>query len=211
MKKLLIAAALLLLATSAVAQRVDLFVDAEGVRRTGRTETFTPGVTRFDPQFRTGGGVGGGVNWFFSDRVSLETKVAALGTKIRVRIIGSDFIGTADLGWTQLYPISAVLQWHLAEHGAIRPYIGAGAVHTILRNINKRVGAGATGIRFKDPTGVVVDGGLEFSLARKWSLLADARYVPMETKSTVTFPGTPSSVDMKVRPLIVSFGLAFRP
>lgn len=211
MKLILIAAALLSLPASAIAQqRVVLFFDAEGVRRTGGTADFTPGVTRFEPQFKTGGGVGGGLNFFFSDRVSLEAKVAGLGSKTRVRLIGSDFVATVDLGWAQLYPVSAVIQWHLLERGAIRPYIGAGVVHTILKNINKQVGQGATGIRFKDPTGVVVDGGLEFSLAKKWSLLGDVRYVPMETSSRVTFPGTTSRLDMNVRPLIVSFGLGYR-
>jgi len=211
MKQFLIAAAILSLAAPAFAQRrVDIFFDVEGVRRTGRTSDFTPGVTRFEPQFKTGGGVGGGLNFFFTDRVSLEAKVAGLASKTRVRIIGSDFIGTADLGWAQLYPVSAVIQWHLLEGVAVRPYIGAGFVHTILRNINKQVGQGATGIRFKDPSGLVVDGGLELSLGKKWSVLGDARYVPMETKSEVTFPGTIARTDMNVRPLIVSFGLGYR-
>src|SRR6266496_3541544 len=207
MKLLLISAAFVSIAVTAIAQpRVDIFFDVEGVRRTGRTSGLTPGVTRFEPQFKTGGGVGGGLNFFISDRVSLEAKVAGLASKTRIRIIGSDFIGTADLGWAQLYPISAVLQWHLLEGVAVRPYIGAGVVHTILRNINKQVGGGATGIRFNDPTGLVVDGGLELALGRKWSVLADARYVPMETNSRATFPGTTSALNLKVKPLIVSFG-----
>jgi len=211
MKTLPVMATLLFLAASAAAQqRVDVFFDVEGVRRTGSAVGFTPGVTRFEPQFNTGGGVGGGLNFFFGDRLSLEAKVAGLGTKGRVRIIGSDFIGTADLGWTQLYPISGVLQWHLAENGVFRPYVGAGVVHTILRNVNKQVGAGATGIRFKDPTGLVIDGGLEFNFGHRWSLLGDARYVPMETNSRATFPGTTSALTMHVRPLIVSFGMAHR-
>ncbi|HEU5478711.1 MAG TPA: OmpW family outer membrane protein [Candidatus Tumulicola sp.] len=210
MKPLLATLLVTFCAALANAQRVEFFVDGEGVRRSGVTSDFASGATRFEPQFRTGGGAGGGVNFFLSDRVSIEAKLAALATKTRVRIVGSDFIGTADLGWTQLYPISAVLQWHLAERGAVRPYIGAGVVHTVLRNINKQVGAGATGIRFKDPTGLVLDGGLEIAVARKWSLLGDARYVPIETRSRATFPGTTSALDMRVRPLIVSFGLGYR-
>jgi outer membrane protein W len=211
MKSLLATVLILFFAAAAAAQkRVEIFFDAEGVRRSGSVADFTPGTTRFEPQFQSGGGVGGGFNFFMSDRVSLEAKVAALATKTRVRIVGSDFIGTADLGWAQLYPISAVLQWHLAEHGAFRPYLGAGVVHTILRNINRQVGEGARGIRFKDPTGLVVDGGLELSLARKWSLLGDARYVPMETSSSVTFPGTSAGLKMHVRPLIVSFGAGYK-
>jgi outer membrane protein W len=83
-------------------------------------------------------------------------------------------------------------------------------VHTILRNINERFGPTATGIRFKDPTGLVIDGGLQFNLGRRWNLLADARYVPIETKSRATFLGTTSSVDLSLRPAIVSFGLGYR-
>src|SRR5947209_20550933 len=82
MNKLWFALALLAYSVPLVGQpRVDLFIDAEGVRRTGANTDFTPGVTRFEPQFNTGGGVGGGVNWFISDRVSLETKIAGLGSK----------------------------------------------------------------------------------------------------------------------------------
>jgi outer membrane protein W len=209
MKPLLLTLGVIAFALPAAAQ-VEIFFDAEGVRRSGQTSEFTPGVTRFEPEFRTGGGVGGGLNIFVSDRVSIEAKIAALATKTRVRIVGSDFVAVADLGWAQLYPISAVLQWHLLERGAFRPYLGVGVVHTVLRNINKQVGVGATGIRFKDPTGAVVDAGLELSLARKWSLLGDARYVPMETNSTVTFPGTVSALKMHVRPLIVSFGAGYK-
>ncbi len=211
MKPLLVAAGVCALALPAMAQkRVDLFFDVEGVRRTGMTSGFTPGITRFEPQFQSGGGAGAGVNWFLSDRVSLETKVAGLGTKARLRVIGSDFVGTADLGWAQIYPISAVIQWHFLEHGFVRPYVGAGAVHTIMKNINRKLGAGATGIHFKDPTGAVVDAGLEFSLGKRWNLVADGRYVPIETKTRTTFLGTTSTVNLSVRPAIVSFGLGYR-
>ena len=197
-------------ATAAAQHRVEFFLDAEGVRRSDTSFDFAPGA-RFQPEFDTGGGVGGGVNWYFSDRVSLEAKVAGLETQARVRIVNGDFIGTADLGYAQLYPISGVLQWHPLEGTAVQPYLGAGFVYTVLRNINKQVGNGATGIQFKDPTGLVLDAGLAFPLGHKWSILADARYVPMETSTHVSFPGTTSSLDMHVRPLIVSFGVGYRP
>jgi len=208
--KSVVVIAVVLMAIPAFAQRrLDVFVDAEAVHRTGTTTNFSSG-TRFEPSFRSGGGIGGGFNLFVSDRLSFEAKVAALGTKSQIRVVGSDFIAIADLGWAQIYPISAVVQWHLLEHGTVRPYIGGGVVHTILRNINERFGPSATGIHFKDPTGLVVDGGIEFNVSQRWNLLADARYVPIETRSRATFPGTTSSVDLSVRPAIVSFGLGYR-
>ncbi|HEX3577515.1 MAG TPA: OmpW family outer membrane protein [Thermoanaerobaculia bacterium] len=190
-------------------RRIDLLIDAEGARRTGHNESFTPG-TRFDPQFGTGGGAGVGLNFFLSDHVSIEANAAALESRLRVRVVGSDFIATANLGRAQIFPISAVLQWHLSEHGTIRPYLGAGVAHVILRDVNRSVSSSATGIHFKDPTGLVVDGGLAFKLSKRFGIYGDARYIPMETKSTATFVPTAAAVQMNVRPLIVSGGIAWR-
>jgi len=189
--------------------RIDFLIDAEGARRTAHNESFTPGF-RFDPQFGTGGGAGAGLNFFLSDRVSIEAKAAVLESQLRVRIVGSDFIANADLGRAQIFPISAVLQWHLSEHGTIRPYLGAGVTHVILHDVNRSVASSATGIHFKDPTGLVVDGGLEVHLSKRFGIYGDARYIPVETKSTASFVGTTSAVQMNVRPLIVSGGIAWR-
>src|SRR5438477_11746055 len=60
MKNFAWAILLLLTATPLLAQhRVDLFVDAEGVRRNAQHTDFTPGI-RFDPSFDSVRGVGGG-------------------------------------------------------------------------------------------------------------------------------------------------------
>jgi outer membrane protein W len=210
MQKLFAAALLTLVATPLFAQprRVDLIFDVEGVRQNSKPQEFTPNETRFEPRFGTGGGLGLGINWFFSDRVSLEAKAAVIQSDVRVRITGSDFIAFANLGHAQVYPLTAILQWHLNEHGAIRPYIGAGAAYTILRNIEKTSG-GFTGVQFKDPIGLVIDGGLEWRLSTKWGLNGDVRYVPIETSSRATFLGTRSSVELDTRPLLASAGIVY--
>ena len=210
MKKFLLLS--LLVAAPLQAQiRTEIFFDAEGVHRTGTTRSFSPGVVRLDPAFNNAGGIGAGLNFYFSDRVSLEAKVAALQGRSHLTVIGQDTVVTVNLGNEQVYPVSAVLQWHPIEHGTLRPYLGAGVVHTILHNINRQIpSAGVTGVRFRDPTGLVVDGGLGISLGGKWSLYGDARYVPLETKSRVTFVGSPETTEISVRPLIVSFGASYR-
>lgn len=212
MRKLIAFLPLLLLAFPLMAQhRTDLILDVEGAHRTGKNESFTPNTTRFDPRFDNGGGIGAGLNYFVSDRVSIEAKAAALRSNLKIRVYGSDFGAIADVGRAQIYPLSAILQWHLAEHGSVRPYIGAGVAHVILKNINRRVGnSGANGIRFNDPTGLVVDGGLEIKVSPRWSIVGDARYIPVETSARVTFPGTLSETDIHVRPLIISTGLSWR-
>ncbi len=193
----------------ALAQRsVALIIDAEGVHR-GSRATFEPNSVRYEPRFDSGGGAGAGLNFFFSDRVSLEMKVAALASRLHLRRSGSDFVTVADLGYAQIYPITALLQWHMLGGTALRPYIGAGAGHVILRNIDKQ-GAGVSGVHFEDPTGLVLDGGLEISLSKRWSIFGDARYTPIETRSRATFTGTTSSARIDVKPLVLSTGIAFR-
>jgi outer membrane protein W len=209
MQKLLVALVITLVATPLLAQRrVDLIFDVEGVRQNSEPSEFTPNETRFEPRFSTGGGLGLGVNWFFSDRLSLEAKAAAIESTVRVRISGSDYITFANLGNAQIYPLTAIVQWHLNEHGAIRPYLGAGASYTILHNIEKK-SSGFTGVNFKDPIGLVLDGGLEWRLSTKWGLNADVRYVAIETSSRATFVGTRSSVELDSRPLIAAAGIVY--
>ena len=210
MNKLTFALLIVLAAAPLMAQRrIDLLIDAEGARRTGHNESFTPGI-RFDPQFGTGGGAGVGLNFFLSDRVSIEAKAAALESRLRVRIVGTDFIATADLGHAQIFPISAVLQWHLSEHGTIRPYLGAGVAHVILHDVN-RVG---------QPVGHRHPLQGSDRPRRRWR----TRIQPLETlghlRRRALHPGrnevdgdvhrTSSSVKMNVRPLIVSAGIAWR-
>lgn len=204
------ALALCLLALPIAAQRrVDLLVDAEGARRPGRSEVvFRPNETRYTPDLDDAGGVGGGVRWFFAGRFALELKVAGLASRLHVRRTGRDFFSVANLGYAQLYPITAIAQWHLNEHGALRPYLGAGVVHVILRNIDKPA-AGFTGVRFDDPTGALVDAGLLVPLTKRWSLAGDARYIPIETTARARFAGTAATAEIDVKPLIVSVGITY--
>lgn len=209
MMKKLILLSLLVAGPVFAKNRLDLLFDIEGVRRTGATKSFEGG-TRFDPSFSTGGGIGAGFNWFFSDRMSIETKIAGIESTLHFRVIQGDAVINIDYGKAQLYPISAVLQWHPMEHGTLRPYIGGGVVHVFLRNINRQIrGTAATGVEFKNPTGLVVNAGLEVAISSRWSLYGDARYVPIETKSRVVFEGTGSATTLNVRPLIVSTGIAY--
>lgn len=197
---------LLLAAAPAFAQRgVELILDIEGVRRSEHTE-FRPNEVRFQPQFDDGGGVGGGINWHFSDHVSLELKVAGLASELRVRRTGSDFVTVQELGYAQIYPITAIVQWHMLEGVAIRPYVGAGAAYVILRNIDNDEGTA----EFEDPTGLVVNGGVKVPMSSRWALFADARYVPVESRATARFGGQTQPQVIDVRPLIVSFGVTWR-
>jgi outer membrane protein W len=199
------------IAPTALAQRtLELIVDAEGVRRTGKTRSEI-GVQELRPTFGTGWGIGGGLNLWLSDRVSVEGKVAGFLSRLNVQTRGSDFVVNAQLGHAQIYPLMAVVQWHPVEHGAMRPYIGIGAAHVILRNVKEQIGSsGASGIRFHDPTGLLLDAGLRIAMSKRWSLSGDVRYVPVETRGRTELTGTAASARFEMKPLIVGFGTAYR-
>jgi outer membrane protein W len=48
------------------------------------------------------------------------------------------------------------------------------------------------------------------SLSKRWSIVGDARYTPIETRSEVRFIGTSSRAEIDVKPLVISTGIAFR-
>jgi len=190
---------------------IDLLLDAEGVRRTGEVTDFSSGTQQITPDFSNGWGAGAGLNVWLSDRVSIEGKASGFRSRLHVTTVGSDFVGHLDLGHAQLYPIMAVLQWHPMEHGMLRPYIGAGAAHIILQNVNEEIGSsGARGIAFNDPTGLLLDAGLRVHISNKWDAFGDVRYVPVETHGKTTFPGTDVAIRLEVKPLIAAFGVAYR-
>src|SRR5206468_1445181 len=103
-------------------------------------------------------------------------KASGFRSRLHVMTRGSDFVNDADLGHAQIYPIMAVLQWHPMEHGLLRPYIGVGAAHIILKNINNRVaGTAISGVKFSDPTGLLLDAGVRIHISNKWNAFGDAR------------------------------------
>jgi outer membrane protein W len=191
----------------AAQSRFELILDAEGVHRNADAPSVPDeaGLT-YQPSFENGGGIGGGVNWWMSGRTSLEVKVAGLASKTRVVLVGEDYVYQADLGWSQVYPITAVAQWHPVEHGSFRPYIGAGVAYVILRNIGKTDTTPEE--VFGNPWGFVLNAGLRVPLSKRWSLMGDAKYIPVETSGTVRF-GTSTQVDLEVKPLVVGVGVVY--
>lgn len=170
-----------------------------------------PGQQSFFPEFSNGWGAGAGLNWWWSDRVSLEAKASGFRSRLRITAVGSDYVANIDLGHAQIYPIMAMVQWHPLEHGTFRPYIGAGATYVILKNVNEQIGnIGVRGIEFNDPTGLLLDAGTRIHFSDRWSAIADVRYVPVESKGETKFPGSTQTIRLQVKPLIAGFGVAYR-
>jgi len=191
-------------------ERVDLLFDLEGVHRTGGTESaIGSGGVAYTPKFDNGGGIGGGVNWFFSSRVSLELKIAALLSSGRIGVsAGPDFVGVIKLDDNQIYPITAVMQWHPFEKGSLRPYFGAGVSYVVLKDVE--ASDLTPEIEFDDPAGLVLNAGVRLVTSKRWGFFGDVKYIPLETSGQVRFgDAEPAEADFDVQPLVVGFGIAY--
>jgi outer membrane protein len=198
---------LLFAALSAFAGDVEIIVDAEGVHRQSDIDADRTG-TFYEPEFDNGGGLGVGVNWFMTGRVSLELKAAVLASDMQIRIVDGDFVGKVNVGYVNMVPVTAVVQWHPFEDGvALRPYVGAGVAHVFLEDVAEEGLVPRT--EFSNTTGLVLNAGLRVSVSKRWSLAGDVRYVPVETSGRVRFANQETESDLDVRPLIVGFGIVY--
>jgi outer membrane protein W len=190
----------------AAQRRVDLLVDVEGVYRQSGIAA-EGGVAIYSPRFETGGGVGAGVNVWMTGRVSLEVKAAVLASEMELRFVDGDAVSVVDVGFVNMIPISAVVQWHPFEDVGVRPYFGAGLVYVIMQDIGERAQIPRTD--FGASTGLLLNAGVRIPLSKRWAVTGDARYVPVETRGTVRFGDGETGGDLDVRPLVLSFGVAY--
>jgi outer membrane protein len=151
-------------------------------------------------------GYGAAVNFFVSDRISIElaaSKTSPEGT-IRRRALGG---GTTSV---DIVPITGVVQFHFAPNSFIDPYIGAGAAYMLLGDVD-----GADDIQAidaKDDVGLAVNAGLAIKLGDRVAIVADGKYVPIESDATARIVGSnnESQGTIDVSPIILSAGIQLR-
>ncbi|HXI13837.1 MAG TPA: OmpW family outer membrane protein [Thermoanaerobaculia bacterium] len=197
----------LLIATpvAAQSQRLSILGGAQFVQRTGMNEFREDVVgTQFDVTFDAGGGVGFGFNYFLSDHLSIEAKSSLVESTSSLRIrTSSDSIAILKLGRTRTYPSTAVLQYHFATKGDLRPYIGAGGAYTFVKDVETAVGK----IEFEQESGLVVNAGFDVRLSDQWAVNLDAKYVPLETSAKAV---STNAADLRIKPIIFFGGLRYK-
>src|SRR5688500_16226780 len=107
-------------------------------------------------------GYGASVNFFISDRLSIDigASVVSPETTIRRRAIGSPG-GNVEI---DMVPITGIVQFHLIPNGVIDPYIGGGAAYVLFEDA-ENIGLGDLDrIDLKDDVGFVVNAGVGIRL-----------------------------------------------
>lgn len=207
MKQLAFAVLALLVVLPAAAQdrSFDLTASAVWIDPTGDgtfDDLSDPANIEFDGDL----GYGAAVNFFVSDRISIELAASKTSpeTRIRRRVVG-DAATSIDI-----VPITGVVQFHFAPNSFIDPYIGAGAAYMLVGDVDGAEDIQA--IDVKDDVGLAVNAGLGIKLGPRFGLLFDGKYVPIESDATARIVGSnnESTGSFDVSPIILSAGIQLR-
>ncbi|MCP5369123.1 MAG: OmpW family protein [Rickettsiaceae bacterium] len=167
--------------------------------------------------FSLGYGAEGSVTYFYSSNIAGELSAGVNILKLRSSQINAiaQAIGTnsavMDKKKVTAIPISAILQYHIAPYGGIRPYIGAGYSGSFLTTRSKHVSV-------ESGHGPVFQLGVDLVSRSDNYVSLELKQYFLKTKVTLeqalldatnqTLPKTVSKV--KLNPTTISLGFGFR-
>lgn len=184
---------------------------ANWLERTGEAtapdEPPAVGTARLETDFDSGAGIGLAFAYYLTDNLAIEARGSVVRSDLRVRIrTASDAVAVLDLGNFHLYPLGAVLQYHIPTTRRFRPFVGAGAGYLIVGDVE---GEGSERVEFDNSTGLILNAGFNYSFGNHWALNGDVRYAPIETESTAIFVERNQVEELNIEPLIISAGLSY--
>ena len=115
------------------------------------------------------------VSYFFTKNIAAEL-VLTYPQSIQIDAGGN------KLGTIKALPPSLLLQYHLTDFGAFKPYVGAGVNYTIFSSRNNLSG-GAYSID-SSSFGAVGQVGMDYMFDKNWGLNVDLKYATMSTNVT---------------------------
>ncbi|GAB1235392.1 OmpW/AlkL family protein [Ferrigenium sp. UT5] len=107
------------------------------------------------------------------------------------------------LGSVRALPPSLLLQYHVTELGAFKPYVGLGLNYTIFSSRN----VGTTARVDSSSLGLAAQVGADYMLDKNWGINADLKYIQMDTKVKA---GGSSIGTLDLNPITVGAGVTYR-
>ena len=168
----------------------------------------------FGIEFDSETGYGLALNFYVTDRLSLEVGAAVIEPDFVIAFADSDGSGGATDG-LELIPVTAALQFHLGGGGAFDPYVGVGGAYILfddLDDFSDLTDDDVEAIELDDEIGLMFNAGLNIGLGQSLALNLDAKYAMIEPDFVVTFDrgDFTETQEAEFNPLIVSAGLSFR-
>jgi outer membrane protein W len=153
--------------------------------------------------FDTGGGFGLSLSRMFGRNLSGELAVFRLSSSGEIREEGTGM--SLDLGDLELTPIVGMLRYHFRPGQRVDVYAGAGLARVLADDLDTADlrAEGLAPIEIEDETAAVAGLGVIVSVSPRWSVVFDARYLPLDV--TGRTGGQSESVDLN--PLILSAGV----
>lgn len=113
-----------------------------------------------------------------------------------------------ELGAVRYGPAILSGLYRVRRFGAFQPYAGAGAVYAI---ILKDHNASVSDLHVRNNFGFALQGGVEYKVARKWSLFADYKEIWLAVNAHGLIDGVaPVTAHVKLNPSLVSAGIKYR-
>lgn len=206
MKRRIITAALLVMATSVFAQNKPATTDNNkwGIRL--RAIAAVPQASSYnlsgsDVKISTSVVPELDFTYYFSKNIGAELILGTTHHKVSV----DNKTTNTELGKVWLLPPTLNLQYHVAK-GSFLPYIGAGINYTIFYGA-KDVNAS---LAYKNKAAFSTQLGFDYKLNSKWFLNVDVKKIFLKTD--VTVKGTQPTVlnDVKINPFVFGIGIGTR-
>lgn len=163
--------------------------------------------------FSQGYGAEGSVTYFYNSSFAAELSAGIAQMKMRSSELTSVINGLGASGEpldnreALAIPLSAIIQYHVAPYGGIRPYIGAGYSATFLTTKSKN-------ISLETAHGAVIQAGLDFVSKSDSYISLEVKQYLLKPKVTIEesllASGKKSVSKVKLNPLTISIGFGFR-
>jgi len=137
------------------------------------------------------------VGYFFTPNIAAEL-VLTYPQTVDILVAG------AKAGSVKALPPSLMIQYHVTELGAFKPYVGAGLNYTIF---GSRTVAGVPARVDSSSVGLAGQLGFDYMLDKNWGINADIKYIKMNTKVKV---GGSSIGTLDLDPITVGGGVIYR-
>ena len=125
-----------------------------------------------------------------------------------VTVKGTGTVAAAGtLGKVRYGPATLTAHYHFTPFGALRPYAGAGVVGLI---VLKTIDGSLTNARLDPALGLAAQFGVDYAVSDHWGMFVDVKKSYLRTTAKGYFGLTPVKANVKLDPLVVSTGVAYR-
>lgn len=125
-------------------------------------------------------GLTGGLQYFICPNLAVDL-LLAVPFKHDIALKG----GGGEVASTRHLPPTLSLVWYPQLGDTLKPFVGAGLNYTIFFDEKTRGALAGTKLSLDDSFGLAFVAGLEVALDPRWSIVADVRYLDIDTKARV--------------------------